>query len=90
MQKTLDLSIKKTEIGSLQGGYSTVKLYESYMSNDAWEDFIIEMKRNHPEAYKEYGAGSGGELKPKGKYPPKMASFGSSSRNHAPGAFLPE
>lgn len=80
MQKTLDLSIKKAETGSLQGGYSTYKLYESYMSNDIWDDFVIDMKTNHAEAYKEYGAGSGGELKPKGKYPPKMASYGSSSR----------
>jgi len=38
------------------------------------------LKENYKNAYAEYGAGSGGELKEKGLFPPKMASYGSSSR----------
>ena len=80
MQKTLDLSIKLLETGTLEGGYSAAKLYESYMDNQSWDRFVNDMKQNYSEAFQEYGAGSGGELKPKGNYPPKMASYGSSSR----------
>ena len=50
------------------------------MNNDEWDAFVADMEKNHQNAFDEYGAGSGGELKPKGKYPPKMASYGSSSR----------
>lgn len=80
MQTTLDLSIKIQEAGTIDGGYVTYKSYPSYMSNQEWESFINDMEQNHNDAYLEYGAGSGGELKPKGKFPPKMASYGSSSR----------
>lgn len=82
MQKTLDLSIKKHEIGTNDGGYAVPngKIYASYMSNDEWDAFVKDMKHHHGKAFEEYGAGAGGELKPKGKYPPKMASYGSSSR----------
>ena len=82
MQKTLDLSIKKYETGSLDGGYLAPngKTYPNYMANQAWQDFKADMENNHPAAYGEYGAGSGGELKDKGNFPPKMASYGSSSR----------
>lgn len=82
MQKTLDLSIKKDEIGTIEGEYLVPegKYYPAYMSNAKWDAFIKDMKMNHASAFEEYGAGSGGELKPKGKYPPKMASYGSSSR----------
>lgn len=82
MQKTLDLSIKKAETGTLDGGYSVTdcKPYSSYMSNREWDAFVDDMQTNHRAAYIEYGAGSGGEMKPNGKYPPKMASYGSSSR----------
>ena len=82
MQKTLDLSIKRFEIGTTEGGYSVnnQKPYESYVSNQEWDVFVKDMEQNHHDAFNEYGAGSGGEMKPKGKYPPKMASYGSSSR----------
>lgn len=82
MQKALDLSIKKAELGMIDGGYavSNGKAYESYMSNIKWDAFRKDMEMNHASAFEEYGAGSGGELKPKGKFPPKMASYGSSSR----------
>ena len=82
MQKTLDLSIKKSEIGNVEGGYyiKDWKTYPYYMDNDTWDDFKRDMETNYPNAFAEYGAGSGGEMKEKGKFPPKMASYGSSSR----------
>lgn len=80
MQTTLDLSIKKHETGTLEGGYTTKKEYPSYMNNQMWDSFKKDMEQNHKAAYTEYGAGSGGEMNPKGKFPPKMASYGSSSR----------
>lgn len=82
MQKTLDLSIKKSETGTTKDGYSVNngKSYEAYVSNQEWEMFVKDMEQNHPDAFDEYMAGSGGEMKQKGKYPPKMASYGSSSR----------
>lgn len=51
--------------------------YYNYMSNEAWEEFKNDMSYEHKIQYKE---GHGGELKEKGGTPPKMASFGSSSR----------
>ncbi len=82
MQKTLDLSIKKYETGTTEGGFAVKdgKIYASYMSNSEWNAFIGNMKENYPQAFGEYGAGSGGECMPNGVYPPKMASYGSSSR----------
>ena len=81
MQKTLDLSIKLHENNSLDGGYIIKgKPYQAYMDNDKWDTFIEDMKANHSDAHKEYGAGSGGETKSNGCFPPKMASYGSSSR----------
>lgn len=81
MQKTLDLSIKKHEIGATVGGYCVNgKQFDSYMDKQIWMDFIAGMKENHYEAFIEFGEGSGSELREKGTYPPKMASYGSSSR----------
>ncbi len=82
MQRTLDLSIKKHEIGTLEGAYSVDggKIYPYYIDNDSWEIFKADMENNHKSAFEEYEAGSGGEMKSKGSYPPKMACFGSSSR----------
>lgn len=82
MQKTLDLSMKKHETGTIDGGFSVKggKPYSSYMQNSEWDCFIRDMEENHGEAFVEYGAGSGGECKSNGAYPPKMASYGSSSR----------
>ena len=82
MQKTLDLSIKKHETGMIEGGFTVKdgKAYASYMSNSEWNAFIGNMEENYPQAFGEYGAGSGGECKSNGVYPPKMASYGSSSR----------
>ena len=50
--------------------------YNNYMSNDDWSSYLDKMNEDHK---RQYGMGAGGELK-EGKYPPKMASFGSSSR----------
>lgn len=83
--KTLDLSIKKAETGDTKVGKCYIlgeRQYENYIDNEAWTAFVDEMKRQYPTAYEEYGEGSGDELgiKKIGRYPPKMASYGSSSR----------
>lgn len=83
--ETLDLSIKKAETGDTKVGKCYVlreRQYENYIDNEAWTAFVDEMKRQYPMAYEEYGEGSGDELgiKKIGRYPPKMASYGSSSR----------
>ena len=83
--KTLDLSIKKAE----RDEADTDKFYElgdrryeNYIDNESWKAFVDEMRVRYPSAYKEYGEGSGDELgiKKIGRFPPKMASYGSSSR----------
>ena len=51
--------------------------YYNYMSKEAWEEFKNDMSYEHKQQYKD---GHGGELNEKGGTPPKMASFGSSSR----------
>ena len=78
----LDLAIKSKEIGTTEGFY-TVPYKDgtinkpTYMTNEDWNAFLSTM----PEATrKEYGEGDGDELKEKNGRPPKMASFGSSSR----------
>ena len=73
-----DLAIKLAETKSKDGAY-TVKerKYEAYMQNTEWEKFKADMT---PTAFKEYCAGGGGELEEKNGRPPKMASYGSSSR----------
>ena len=83
--KTIDLSIKFNETGTSNEGKSYIlseRQYENYIDNEKWSAFVEEMKTEYPLAYAEYGEGSGDELgiKKIGKYPPKMASYGSSSR----------
>lgn len=83
--KTLDLSIKNAETGNSKVGKCYVlgeRQYENYIDNETWAAFVDEMRRQYPAAYEEYGEGSGDELgiKKVGRYPPKMASYGSSSR----------
>lgn len=55
--------------------------YWNYLSKDSWSAFLAEMSMLHQAQYKD---GDGGELEEKnsryGMVPPKMASFGSSSR----------
>lgn len=83
LNKLLDAAIKKSENGSEEEVYITIegKAYENYMSNEKWEAFLKEMKKEHLIAYVQ---GYGNEISEKpGRYgicPPKMASYGSSSR----------
>lgn len=63
---------------NLERGFQTEKgFYVSYLSNNAWNIWLKEMKEEHRE---QFGKGSGGELEEKNGRPPKMASFASSSR----------
>lgn len=83
--KTLDLSIKLNETGTAkENKYYLLsdRKYDNYIDNETWSSFVDEMKTKYPSAYAEYGEGSGDELgiKKVGKFPPKMASYGSSSR----------
>ena len=78
----LDLAIKAQETGSTDGDYSvaykgTTLHKHAYMSNAEWTTFLKEMSSN---AREEYANGDGGELTEKDGRPPKMASYGSSSR----------
>ena len=83
LNKQLDAAIKKSENGSEEELYITIegKAYENYMSNEKWVAFLKEMKKEHLIAYLQ---GYGNEISEKqgryGIYPPKMASYGSSSR----------
>ena len=81
--KTLDLAIKANEaIEAMDSAYFVNgKHYPNYMSNAAWECFLSELKDQYPAAYCAFANGSGNELGLERKLiPPKMASYGSSSR----------
>lgn len=78
----LDLAIKLKESGRADGAYTVsyngkTLAKAAYMTNAEWEAFLKDMPEN---ARAEYGAGGGDELSEKNGRPPKMASFGSSSR----------
>lgn len=83
--KALDYAIRdyECEHNNLKSGYETKekKIYTNYLSNDSWNSFLEGMCPLHQGQYKD---ADGGELREKkgryGFYPPKMASFGSSSR----------
>lgn len=82
MRNTLDIAIKKAETGKTDGGYelNTNNIYTAYMTKKEWKAFESGMKSERSDAYKRFGAGSGGEMKEGKNHPPKMASYGSSSR----------
>lgn len=87
LNKILDYAIMADETAKnpIKSGYVTNgKPYNNYLSNDSFAEFVEDMKTNHPTAYEMYGKGGGKELEErasgKNVYPPKMASFGSSSR----------
>ena len=83
--KALDYAIRDCELkcNNLKYGYETKekRIYTNYLSNDSWNSFLEKMCSLHQGQYKD---ADGGELQEKkgryGIYPPKMASFGSSSR----------
>ena len=84
-QKALDFAIRDKECHHESEYGFTIKdkenPYNNYLSNDAWKKFLEKMSERHRAHYND---ADGGELKEKkGRYgwnPPKMASFGSSSR----------
>lgn len=87
-EKALDYAIRDYELKDkdkfAKSGYTIKKekkTYWNYLSNDAWEEFKRKMKKAHLCQFED---ADGGELKEKkgrwGICPPKMASFGSSSR----------
>ena len=88
LNKILDYAIMADETAKnpdVKSGYVTnEKSYNNYLSNDSFAEFVEDMKTNNPTAYEMYGKGSGKELEERkvgnNIYPPKMASFGSSSR----------
>ncbi|MBO5867707.1 MAG: hypothetical protein J6Q54_02215 [Oscillospiraceae bacterium] len=62
----------------LASGFETEKgIYQTYLSNEAWDTLLTGMCPAHRE---QFGKGSGGELESKKGNPPKMAAFASSSR----------
>ena len=74
----LDLAIKLAETGTTDGGYTIGNIKRNtYMSNEEWNSFLLAMDS---VARAEYEVGGGSELKEKNGRPPKMASYGSSSR----------
>ena len=78
----LDLAIKSKETGTTEGFYAVpykggTLNKPTYMTNEEWNAFLSAMPET---ARKEYGEGDGDEPKEKDGRPPKMASFGSSSR----------
>ena len=80
--ETLDLAIKLKETGTTDGTYvvkygNRILSRQTYMTNTEWDAFLGSMTE---DAKKEYGEGGGDELNGKNGHPPKMASYGSSSR----------
>ena len=78
----LDLAIKLKESGTTDGFYvvpykNGTLQKQTYITNDEWNSFLSAMSE---EARREYSEGDGDELKEKDGRPPKMASYGSSSR----------
>lgn len=89
LNEILDYAIMQNETANnknIKSGYTiSGKLHSNYIENDCFESFINDMKNSYPTAYEMYGLGSGSELEIRknrwGTFsPPKMASFGSSSR----------
>ena len=83
--QVLDLSIKEAETqGTKKDKFYKIgdRRYYNYVDNESWKAFVDEMRIFYNPIYKNYVEGSGDELGVKrvGIYPPKMASYGSSSR----------
>ncbi len=86
LQTAFDLAKKQLDHGNLKEGYlmDDGRLYSVYYTREKWESFLNYMETNYPVAHHSFDDGNGGELEEKrfkGKLvPPKMASYGSSSR----------
>lgn len=86
LQTAFDLAKKQLDHGNLIEGYlmDDGRLYPAYYTREEWESFLNYMETNYPIAHHSFDDGNGGELEEKrfkGKLvPPKMASYGSSSR----------
>lgn len=86
MATALDYAIRDYEVGADTSKYG-YKIddreypYDNYMSNNTWKTFLEGMPRLHRRQFED---GDGGETEEKkgrwGLCPPKMASYGSSSR----------
>lgn len=89
-KRSFDLAKKIMEKGDINTGYhiehNPKSPYITHSTNKDWEDYIKEMEEHYPEAYSQYYDCPGGEMKEyynkrwKQNMPPKMASYGSSSR----------
>lgn len=83
LQYDLDYALRNIDKDSDECGYVVMNgkhnPYDRYMSNDSWCAFLEDMTKQYIRHYDSYKDGSGGEIK-EGKYPPKMACYGSSSR----------
>lgn len=83
LNQVLDYAIMQDETTKnleLKSGYKIGnRIYDNYLENDCFNAFVETMKKKYHTAYEMYYAGSGKELE-ENRYPPKMASFGSSSR----------
>lgn len=77
---TFDAAVRLTD-KNREWGYvmEDGRKYPNYMTKEAFAKFLNEMKAKYQQHYDSFNKGNGGELKGK-KYPPKMASAGSSSR----------
>ncbi len=88
LNKILDYAIMVDETSKnpdIKAGYIVGgRTYDNYLDNTSFAKFVADMEKQNPVAYDMYGKGGGKELEErksgKNTYPPKMASFGSSSR----------
>ena len=80
IEEAVDIAIRLSETNDNAGYSMDGHTYECYMSKDRWKAFVEEMKECYPQHYERYAGGKGGELLEKNNIPPKMASYGSSSR----------
>ncbi|MBO7300506.1 MAG: hypothetical protein J6U53_03755 [Tidjanibacter sp.] len=81
LQYDLDYALRNIDKDGHKYGYVVKKgkCYDRYMNNDSWRAFLKNMAKQYIRHYDSYKDGSGGEIK-EGRYPPKMACYGSSSR----------
>lgn len=83
LQGKFDIAKKQSEGGNPDCGYSIDgRLYNAYLTNEEWSEFVRVMP---PAIKKQFRDGSGGEMRERktrygNRVPPKMASYGSSSR----------